>query len=64
MRVDDQTAPTLSPDFARSEKYLQREIVGLASDRITITKFLATLEEDATGHANDQGTVDILDRID
>ena len=64
MKVDNPTAPTLSPDLARREKYLEREIGGLASDWITVTKFPTALEEDVTCHLNDQGTVDLIDYID
>ena len=44
MKVDDPTAPTLSLGMARREKYLAREIGGLALDRITITKLPTKLE--------------------
>ena len=64
MKVDDQTAPTLSPDLARREKYLEREIGGLASDQVTVTKLPTALEEDVTNHLNDQGTVDLIDIMD
>ena len=64
VKVDDPRAPTLSPDLARREQYLEREIGGLASDRVTVTKLPTTLGEDATGHLNDQGTVEVLDIMD
>ena len=64
VKVDDPKAPTLSPDQARRAQYLEREIGGLASDRVTVTKLPTTLGEDATGHLNDQGTVEVLDIMD
>ena len=62
MKVDDPTAPTLSSDLARREKYLEREIGGLASDRITVTKLPTALAEAVTSHLNDQ--VDLIDIMD
>ena len=62
--MDDPNAPTLSPDLVRREQYLEREIGGLASDRITATKLPTTLGEDVTGHLNEQGTVEVLDIMD
>ena len=64
VKVDNPKAPTLSPDLARREQYLEQEIGGLASDRVTVTKLPTTLGEDATGHLNDQGTVEVLDIMD
>ena len=37
---------------------------GLESERITITKIPAKIEEDVTNHPNDQGTVNILKAVD
>ena len=64
MKVDDPTNPTLSPDLARREKYLEREMGGLESERIKIIKIPEGIEEDVTNHPNDQGTVDILKEVD